>query len=415
MAGQNGGAAFLILYIVLVILVGLPLVIGEFSIGRASKRGVVGSFRKLAPGKPWVGIGYLSIVTGFTILGFYSVIAGWTARFLVEAAANNFDGQNSAQIAESFNGFIQSGWQPILYVAVFIGLCLWIVGRGVERGIEKFNKILMPSLLIILLLLAINSITLDGFSAGMEFLFTPDFSKITSQTVLDALGQVFFTLSIGMGVMITYSSYVTKNDNLPRSKAMVAVIDTSIAVLAGIAIFPAVFTFGIAPSEGPSLVFLTLPNVFAQIPGGFIISIAFFAMLLIAAVTSSISIMEMMTAYLIEEFRIKRMRAVCYISGGIFILGVISAISQIEGSNISIMGLNAFDFLDTLSSNFLLTMGGFFTAIFVGWVFDKQLLAKTLTSNGRYARWLVLPFRFVIRYVVPIAVALIFLSKIGLL
>lgn len=415
MLGENGGGAFLILYIVMVAAVGLPLVVGEFLIGRATHRGVVGSFRRLAPGKPWVGIGYLAIVTGFTILGFYSVIAGWTTRFLTEAVANNFANQSASEITTSFNGFVQSGWQPILYALGFCVLCAWIVGRGVERGIEKFNKILMPSLIVLLVLLALNSMRLDGFSAGMEFLFKPDFSKITSKTVLDALGQVFFTLSIGMGVMITYSSYVKRDENLPRSKAIVAVIDTSIAVVAGIAIFPAVFTFGIAPSEGPSLVFLTLPNVFAQLPAGYFIAIAFFAMLLIAAITSAISILEMMTAYAIEEFRISRRAAIVYISAGVFLLAVLSALSQVKDLNISLFGLNIFDFLDTLSSNYLLTLGGLFTALFVGWAFDVKLLRKTFTSNGRYSVGFYRPFLFVIRFVVPVGVAMIFLSKIGIL
>ncbi|MEG2494357.1 MAG: sodium-dependent transporter [Mucinivorans sp.] len=413
--GDNGGGAFLILYLLLVLLVGLPLVIGEFTIGRATHRGVVGSFRRLAPGKPWVGIGYLSIITGFTILGFYSVIAGWTGRFVVEAALNNFAGHSSAEISTSFDDFVQSGWQSILYAMGFITLAAWIVGRGVESGIEKFNKILMPALIVILVLLALNSIRLDGFGAGMEFLFKPDFSKITSKTVLDALGQVFFTLSIGMGVMITYSSYVTGEDNLPRSKAIVTLIDTSIAVVAGIAIFPAVFTFGIAPSEGPSLVFLTLPNVFAQIPGGYLVAILFFVMLLIAAMTSAISIMEMMAAYLIEEFSISRKRAITYIALGVFVLATLSALSQIDGLNINILGLNVFDFLDTLSSNYLLTLGGFFTALFVGWAFDKRLLRDTFTSHGRYGKAFYAPFLFTIRFVVPVAVSMIFLSKIGMI
>lgn len=415
MLGENGGGAFLVLYIVMIILIGLPLVLGEFVIGRATRRGVVGSFRKLAPGKPWVGIGYVSIITGFTILGFYSVIAGWTARFLVEAIGNNFHSQSAAQIGSAFDAFVQSGWQPVLYALAFVALCMWIVARGVERGIEKFNKILMPSLIVILVLLAINSVRLSGFGEGMEFLFKPDFSKITSKTVLDALGQVFFTLSIGMGVMITYSSYVTKQENLPRSKAMVTVIDTSIALLAGIAIFPAVFTFGIAPSEGPSLVFLTLPNIFAQLPGGYIVAIAFFVMLLIAAITSTISIMEMITAYLIEEFKISRLRAVSYISFVIFLLSVLSALSQVRSLNLSIFGLNIFDFLDTLSSNYLLTLVGLLTALFVGWVFDKRLMRKAFTSDGRYAAKLYAPFLFIIRYIVPVGVSIIFLSKIGLI
>lgn len=415
MAGQNGGAAFLILYLGMVLVVGLPLVLSEFMIGRATGRGVVGSFRKLAPGKPWVGIGYLSIVTGFTILGFYSVIAGWTIRFLVEALANNFSGRSASEITGSFNTFVQSGWQPILYSIGFMCIAGWIVARGVEKGIEKWNKILMPALCTLLILLALNSLRLDGFSAGMEFLFKPDFSKITTQTVLDALGQVFFSLSIGMGVMITYSSYVTKHDNMPRSKAIVTLIDTSIAVVAGIAIFPAVFTYGIAPSEGPGLVFVTLPNVFAQLPGGYIIAVAFFAMLLIAAITSAMSIMEMISAYAIEEFKIKRKQAVIYITAGVSLLAVLSALSQVDGVGLSLFGLNIFDFLDTLSSNYLLTAGGLLVAVFVGWVLSKRILYRTFTSGGRHARGLYRPFRFIVRFVVPVAVALIFLSKIGLI
>ena len=415
MAGQNGGAAFLLLYLGLVALVGVPLVLSEFVIGRASGRGAVDSFRRLAPGKPWVGIGYLSVVTGFTILGFYCVVAGWTIRFLVEALANNFAGQSSVEIKGAFDAFVQTGWQPILYSLAFLGLSAWIVVRGVEKGIERWNKILMPSLCVLLVLLALNSIRLEGFGAGMEFLFSPDFSKITTQTVLDALGQVFFSLSLGMGVMITYSSYVTKHENMPRSKAVVTLIDTSIAVVAGIAIFPAVFTFGIAPSEGPGLVFVTLPNVFAQLPGGYLVAVAFFAMLLIAAITSAISIMEMITAYAIEEFKIKRTQAVAYISVGISVLAVLSALSQVEGTGLTVFGWNVFDLLDTLSSNYLLTAGGFLIAVFVGWVLGKRLLYRTFTSGGRYARGLYRPFRFVVRYVVPVAVAMIFLSKLNLI
>lgn len=411
LAGQNGGAAFLLLYLGLVLLVGLPMILSEFVIGRASRRGAVGSFKLLSPGTRWYGIGYLAVITGFVILGFYSVVAGWTIRFLVEAASNNFvDGG----ITESFDGFVNSAWQPILYSLLFVGATAAIVAGGVEKGIEKYSKILMPMLLVTLVLLAINSVTLSGFSQGMEFLFKPDFSKITMNSVFDAIGQVFFTLSIGMGVMITYSSYVVKDENMVRSKGIVTVIDTSVAIVSGIAVFPAVFTYGLAPTQGPSLVFLALPNVFAQMPGGYFVGLLFFVLLLIAALTSAISITEMVVAYFMEEFKLSRIKAILATSGGVMILATVSALSQVEGSSIRIFGINFFDFLDMLSANYLLTIGGLLTVIFTGWVLDKKLLYNTFTSGGRYAVWLFKPFMFMIKFFCPFAIAMIILSKLGI-
>lgn len=268
LAGVNGGAAFLLLYLFLILLVGLPLILSEFVIGRATHRGAVGSFKQLAPRSRWYLVGYMGVVAGFCILGFYSVIAGWSVRFLYDSVINANAGQSYDEIAVSFNAFKNTGWQPILLSAGFLGLTAFVVFKGVEKGVERWNKILMPLLIGILVVLCVNSFTLDGFGAGMSFLFSPDFSKITANTVLDALGQVFFTLSLGMGVMITYSSYVVKPENMLRSKGIVTLIDTSIAIISGIAIFPAVFTFGISPTQGPDLIFLTLPNVFGQMAGG---------------------------------------------------------------------------------------------------------------------------------------------------
>lgn len=415
LVGENGGAAFLILYLCLILLVGLPLILSEFAIGRATHRAAVGSFKQLAPGKKWYLIGYVAVIAGFTILGFYSVIAGWTIKFLVDALQNSFSGQSTIEITESFNRFVNSGWQPIAYTAIFIAISTWIVMKGVEKGIEKYNKVLMPVMIAILILLCFNSMTLDGFNEGMNFLFNPDFSKITTQTVLDALGQVFFTLSIGMGVMITYSSYVTKEENMPRSKGIITIIDTSIAIIAGIAIFPAVFTYGVEPSQGPALVFITLPNIFAQMPAGYLIGVMFFVLLFIAAVTSAVSIMEMITAFFIEEYKVSRRKSLIYIALSIFIMAVLSALSQVKGSSLVISGRNIFEWLDMLSSNFLMTFGGFAIAIFTGWVFNKEKLRKVFTSNGKHVPWLFPIFLFTIRYICPIAVSIIFLSKIGMI
>lgn len=404
LAGQNGGAAFLIIYLALVLVVGLPLVLSEFSIGRAAKLGPIKAFNKLAPGTRWHWIGYLSVVIGFVLMGFYSVVAGWTLRFLTDSLAGGFAGQSPEHIKETFETFSTSTWEPMIYAGIFIAACSFIVVRGVKKGVEKFNKILMPALFVMLILLCINSFTLDGWRQGMTFLFEPDWSKVTSQTIIDALGQVFFTLSIGMGVMITYSSYVVKKDNMVRSKGFVSLIDTSVAILSGVAIFPAVFTFGLQPDEGPQLVFVTLPNVFAQMPGGYFFAILFFAMLSIAAITSAISIIEMLTAIFIEQFDVTRKRAVTIICVMIGVLALLCASSRA-----------VFDFFDTLSANYLLTICGLTTAIFVGWVFNRKLLYDTFTSDGQYSKKIYPLFIFALRFIAPPGIAFIILNKLGII
>lgn len=415
LAGVNGGAAFLLLYLFLILLVGLPLILSEFVIGRATHRGAVGSFKQLAPRSKWYLVGYMGVVAGFCILGFYSVIAGWSVRFLYDSIINANVGLSHDEIAASFNAFKNTGWQPILLSAGFLALTAFVVLKGVEKGVERWNKILMPLLIFILLLLCINSFTLDGFGAGMSFLFKPDFSKITANTVLDALGQVFFTLSLGMGVMITYSSYVVKPENMLRSKGIVTMIDTSIAIISGIAIFPAVFTFGISPTQGPDLIFLTLPNVFGQMAGGQYVGILFFLLITIAALTSMVSIFEMMTNYMMEELKMTRRRAVLWLLITLCLVAALCAQSQVEGSRLMIGDYNVFDFLDMLSSNYLMTIGGLLIVIFAGWHISEKRLRKVFTSNGMYNNRIFPVFRFVIRYVSPIAVAIIFLSKIGLI
>ncbi|WP_283391609.1 sodium-dependent transporter [Millionella massiliensis] len=415
LAGVNGGAAFLLLYLFLILLVGLPLILSEFVIGRATHRGAVGSFKQLAPRSKWYLVGYMGVVAGFCILGFYSVISGWSVRFLYDSIINANVGLSHDEIAASFNAFKNTGWQPILLSAGFLALTAFVVLKGVEKGVERWNKILMPLLIFILLLLCINSFTLDGFGAGMSFLFKPDFSKITANTVLDALGQVFFTLSLGMGVMITYSSYVVKPENMLRSKGIVTMIDTSIAIISGIAIFPAVFTFGISPTQGPDLIFLTLPNVFGQMAGGQYVGILFFLLITIAALTSMVSIFEMMTNYMMEELKMTRRRAVLWLLITLCLVAALCAQSQVEGSRLMIGDYNVFDFLDMLSSNYLMTIGGLLIVIFAGWHISEKRLRKVFTTNGMYNNRIFPVFRFVIRYVSPIAVAIIFLSKIGLI
>lgn len=415
LAGENGGAAFLLLYLFLILVVGLPLILSEFIIGRAARRGAVGAFRYLAPKTKWYLVGYMGVAAGFCILGFYSVIAGWSLRFLFDAVVNANGGKSAEEISAGFLAFKNSGWQPILLSAAFLALTAVVVFKGVEKGVERWNKILMPMLAGILLILCCNSFTLDGFGEGMAFLFRPDFSKITANTVLDAMGQVFFTLSLGMGVMITYSSYVAKSENMLRSKGIVTMIDTSIAVISGIAIFPAVFTFGISPTQGPDLIFLTLPNIFAKMIGGQYVGILFFLLITIAALTSMVSIFEMMTNYLIEELKMTRRRAVVWLFGTLCLISSLCALSQAEGSRLIVGGYNLFDLLDMLSSNYLMTIGGFLIVVFAGWRLSPKRLRKTFTSDGRYNNRIYPVFRFIIRYVSPVAVAIIFLSKMKLI
>lgn len=415
LAGVNGGAAFLLLYLVLILLVGLPLILSEFILGRATHRGAVGAFKQLAPRSKWYLVGYMGVVAGFCILGFYSVIAGWSVRFLYDAVVNANVGQSYEEIEAGFNAFKNTGWQPILLSMGFLGFTALVVFKGVEKGVERWNKILMPLLIGILLVLCINSFTLSGFSEGMGFLFRPDFSKITANTVLDALGQVFFTLSLGMGVMITYSSYVVKPENMLRSKGIVVLIDTSIAIIAGIAIFPAVFTFQISPTQGPDLIFLTLPNIFARMSGGHYVGILFFTLITIAAMTSMVSIFEMLTNYLMEELRMTRRRAVLWLFGTLSLVSALCAQSQVEGSRLMIGGYNVFDFLDMLSANYLMTIGGLLIVVFTGWRLSEKRLRRAFTTNGTYNNRIYPLFRFVVRYLSPVAVSIIFLSKIGLI
>lgn len=413
-AGENGGAAFILVYILVSLLISIPIMLSEFSMGRATKRNAKRAFSKLAPGKKWYLVGYLGILTAFVILTFYCVIAGWSLEFLKEALFNEFAGKTSAEISTSFNAFVASGWKPVIWMIVFTLTTGVIVALGIEKGIERYTKILMPVFAVMLLGLAVNSFSLDGAREGMSFLLKPDLSKITWSTVLDAVGQSFFSMSLGMGAMITYGSYIKKNENMFKVSAMVAISDVSVAILSGIAIFPAVFSFGINPSSGPELVFLTLPNVFARMTAGYFISIIFFFLLFVAAITSSISLFEVITAYITEEMRITRRKAVSWAVGAILITATLSAISQMPGSSLRIAGYDIFTFCDNLSSNVMMPLGGFLIVIFAGWMFSPQKFKAEMTSNMQYGLKLYPVVMFLVKFVIPLVITMLFLHQIGL-
>ncbi len=406
LAGQNGGGAFFIIYIALVFLIGLPIILSEFSIGQAAQSGPMKAFRRLEKKKRtgWTSIGYISVIIGLILLGYYCVVAGWVLKFLTHSATVGFEGQSTTQIAEVFENFTASSWQPIIYAMVFVLLSAMIVSRGIDKGIEKWSKILMPSLFIMLILLCINSSTLSGWDKGIDFLFNPDWSKVTGRTFIDALGQVFFTLSIGMGVMITYGSYTSRDENMFASKSLSSIIDTSVAILSGLIIFPAVFTFGLEAGQGPVLVFLTLPSVFAQMPFGDLLAVAFFAMLAIAALTSAISIHELLVTTFIEQYGISRKRATLLTTIIEIVLACLCALSSF-----------VFDSFDYLSANVLMPLCGLLVVLYVGWKMQRKLLRDTFTSDGRYSKGIFPIFVFIVRWIAPLAIVVIFLQGFGIL
>lgn len=414
-AGENGGATFILVYIFVSFLVSVPIMLSEFSIGRNSQRNSMRAFRKLSPNRIWEGVGYLGIITAFTILSFYSVIAGWSLEFIKDSVTGAFMNLSPGEINDNFERFIATGWQPVLWTAGFVATTGVIVASGIEKGIERFNKTAMPLMFLILLGMSINSFTLPGCREGLEFLFKPDWGKLNLQTVLSAIGQSFFSLSLGMGIMVTYGSYIKKSQNMFKISGTVVIADMVIAILCGLAIFPAVFSFNIDPTSGAELVFLTLPNIFAKMTGGQILSFMFFVLLFSAAITSSISLMEVVVAYVYEEFRLKRKTAAVIVASSVLAMASLCAVSQMPDSSLSVAGKSVFDFFDYITSMYMIPMGGFLIVIFTGWVLKKDTFRAELTNKGIYGNSLYHGVRTMVKYVIPFVIATLFLDQVGLL
>ena len=408
--GDNGGAAFLLVYLVMVILLGIPVMLSELVIGRRSQSNAVGAFKKLAPKSAWPIVGYMGVLCGFIIFAFYTTVAGWTLEYIFKAVTNSFHGKSLSAMEQDFANFHNLGWLNVILQAMFIFLTGFVVFRGVQNGIEKFSKILMSMLLGILIILGIRSATLPGAHEGLAFLFKPDFSKIDGEVLINALGQGFFSLSLGMGALITYGSYIKKNDNLTSTAFSVVIADTLVAVLAGIVIFPAAFSFGIRPTAGMGLVFNTIPMIFDQMPGGYIFCIIFFVLLAIAALTSTISLLEVVVAYLSEELHVNRKKATVLACVATLVLGSFASLSLMQNTPFVIGGKTIFDLLDFVSSNILLPLGGMLIVIFVGWKLGKQKFFEEITNEGALKSSLKKIFFFIIRYLAPLAIAFIFIS-----
>ena len=412
--GIFGGGAFVLVYLICIALIGLPVLLSEFIIGRKAQKNAIGSFKKLAPGTPWFVPGVMGVVAAFMILAFYGVVAGWTLEYLFKAITNSFAGKNPADLEGMFGGFISKIAKPIFWQIIFMGLTCWIVLAGIKGGIEKASKLLMPVLLLIIIILDIRAITLPGAAEGLSFLFKPDFSKLSAEGMLSALGHAFFSLSLGMGTLITYSSYMSKKENLATTAVQVTIADTGIALLAGVAIFPAVFAFGIEPGAGPGLVFITLPNVFQQMPGGYIFCFLFFLLLAVAALTSSISILEVVVAYFVEELKLARRAATVMATIAITIMGIPCSLSMGVMSKVQFMGKTFFDWLDFIAANILLPLGGLLIVAFVGWYLGRKKTEAEVTNEGELKAGYLPLFMFLAKFVAPLVIAIVFLHGLGL-
>jgi NSS family neurotransmitter:Na+ symporter len=322
LTGSNGGAAFLIIYLIIIALIGITIMLSELAIGRATQLNAVGAFKKLS--KKWTFVGVMGVIAGFVILSYYSVIGGWSIGYMVRSLTGVFSGDT----AELFGSFVSNTWEPLIWHAVFMGLTIGIVYNGIKGGIERASKIMIPALFIMLIIIIVRSLTLPGAAEGVAFYLKPDFSKVTGGTIMAALGQAFFSLSLGMGCMVTYGSYLSKKENLVSSSAIIPISDTLAAFLAGLAILPAVFAFGFDPSSGPGLMFITLPAVFAQMPLGTFFGFLFFVLVTIAALTSAISLLEVCSAYVIDEWKWSRKKTTLIMGLVIFLLGIPSSLSQ---------------------------------------------------------------------------------------
>jgi len=413
LVGENGGAAFIIVYVILSFVICLPIFVSEFVIGRRSQKNAYSAFRDLSGGSAWRWVGLFTIIVPLIVLSYYSVIGGWSVEYLLKSLTFSFTGgESQSALSTMFSDFVSSAWGPLLVHTGFLLVTTLIVMVGIKDGIEKFSKVMMPMLFFIVIGIAIYSMTLPGARAGLDYLFNPDFSKINGKSIAAALGQAFFSLSLGFGTIMTYASYVDKKENPLFQSVATASSDLMFALVAGMAIMPAVFAFGISPQTGPGLVFETLPYVFGQMPAGGFIAILFFLALLVAAVTSSISMLEVAVAYLVEEKKISRIWACVILFAICWVVGAVCSLSFGPLSHIKIDGGNIFDFFDNLSSNILMTLGSLLTVLFVGWrlkktdVYDEFTNGGTLSTNARIfgVLW------FLIRYICPLAIILIFVS-----
>ncbi|MDF2890103.1 MAG: sodium:neurotransmitter symporter [Clostridia bacterium] len=408
LAGKNGGGVFVLIYLLIVLFIGFTIMLGEMAIGRSTQLSSYNAYRKI--NKKWSYVGAIGVIAGFIILSFYSVVGGWVLNYLYQTVIGGIPTDTSAY----FGSFISDPISPIFWDMVFMIATAIIVFKGIGGGIEKACKFMMPALFVILVIISIRAMTLPGAGAGIAFYLTPDFSKLTAGTIVAALGQVFFSLSLGMGCIITYGSYLGKEENLEKNSIIVPFLDTLVALLAGFAILPAVFAFGFEPGSGPGLMFITLPQVFDKMPLGWIFGTLFFILVLFAALTSSISLLEVTVAYMQDHHKWGRTKAVIVLSLLMFLISIPASLSMGILSNVQILGNNLFDFL-VLISDILLPLGGLLMCIFIGYVWGMDKALAEITNNGKFPFKLKGFWTIMIKYIAPLAVIVVFLNALGIL
>jgi NSS family neurotransmitter:Na+ symporter len=418
LAGENGGAAFILVYLLSTLLVGLPIMISEIMLGRSARANAIRTMRMLSPShrQPWWLIGAIGALSAFLIMAFYSGVAGWVFAYIFKSAAGGLLSTEPQVTSSAFAALVGSPWQSLFWQWLVLALVAFILVRGVSRGIEATTRRLIPLLFILLVIVAIRSLTLPGAREGLAFLFSPDFSKLTAAAVLTAMGLAFFKLSIGMGTMITYGSYFPEQQNIPSSTARVMLSDLAASLLAGLAIFPAVFAFGFEPAAGPSLLFITIPAVFASMPFGGVFMLLFFVLAAVAATGAMLSLVEVPVAYLQEQFHLSRPRATILTTLLIALVGATASLSNNAWSGFQVFGFNLFDLYDFVTSNILLPVGGFFIAVFAGWVWGVGKVRDALSNRASLPNAQVVgAFLFVVRYITPLLVLVILLRGLNLL
>jgi len=412
-AGQHGGGAFLLIYILFVFAIGVPIICSEFLIGRSSHSNVLGAFQKLErKGSKWHLISYVGILSSLMILSFYSVVAGWTLEYTIQSVTGGLKDSSPDYLANYFQEFTTQSNRSLMWTIVFLLLNYLIIRKGLKNGIERMSNIMTPLLFVILLVFCVNSLMMPGAADGLKFLFVPDFSKITPKVMLGALGQAFFSLSLGVSTLITYASYFKKDVPLVRSASIIAGLDTLFAIVAGLIIFPALFTYGIEPTEGPKLVFEVLPYIFSQTPGGQIWAAAFFFLLFLASITSTISMSEISISFFCEEWKMTREKASMLNTVIAIVFGSLCALSFGAAADWKIFGMTVFDLFNFTTANLLMPVCGIVFAIFAGWFMDKKLVRSQLTNDETLKVRTYKSIVFSLRYIAPLAILSIFLYQL---
>ena len=419
MAGENGGAAFIIFYILCVVILGLPCMVSEFIIGRHAQANTARAYNKVSGNRIWTLVGCLSVLTGFLITSYYAVVSGWCLQYIYASLMGHLDG-DPEYFKQYFVNFSADPVKPIVWTVAILGITHLVIQHGVRDGIEKASKMLMPTLFVLLLVLVVSSCMLPNAIAGIEFLFKPDFSKVTPDVLLSALGQAFYSMSIGMGCLCTYASYFSRQTNLLRSAVQIGLIDTFVAILAGLMIFPAAFSVGVSPDSGPSLIFITLPNVFQQAFGGmpvvgYVVSLLFYALLSLAALTSLISLHEVSTAFFHEELHIGRKKAALIVTASCSVLGAFCSLSLGGYEVMSFLGKTLFDIFDFVTGQVFLPVCGFLTCLLVGWYLPHKLVRDEFTNWGTLRGKFFHIYLFAIKYLCPACILIIFLHQFGLI